>query len=68
MMRIFKLLVLIAMQASHAYLSIIKRLTRIPNMRLADAVMAIPMLLSFVGNSSGVRAYSTPYMTLLVKL
>ncbi len=39
-----------------------------PNTRLADAVNALPVPRSFVGNTSGLRAYKTPYMMLLVKL
>lgn len=34
-----------------------------PNTRLAVAHIALPVPLSFVGNSSGVSAYRTPYMT-----
>ena len=40
----------------------------IPKIRFADAVRAFPVPRSFVGKSSGVRAYRTPYMMLLVKL
>lgn len=40
----------------------------IPNTRFAAATMAFPVPLSFVGKSSGVIAYNTPYMMLLVKL
>jgi len=39
-----------------------------PNMRLQVAVIALPVPLEGVGNSSGVYEYSTEYMTLLVKL
>jgi len=39
-----------------------------PKILLAVAVIAFPVPLSFVGNNSGVMAYRTPYMTLLVKL
>lgn len=39
-----------------------------PKIRFAAATMALPVPLSFVGNSSGERAYSTPYMMLDVKL
>ena len=42
--------------------------TIMPKILFAVAVIALPVPLSFVGNNSGVRAYSTPYMTLLVKL
>lgn len=45
-----------------------RTLTMIPKIRLAVAVMAFPVPLSLVGNSSGVIAYRTPYITLLVKL
>jgi hypothetical protein len=40
----------------------------IPKMRLQVAVRALPVPLCGVGNSSGVKLYSTAYMTLLVKL
>lgn len=40
----------------------------IPKTRFALATKAFPVPLSFVGNNSGVIAYSTPYITLLVKL
>jgi len=40
----------------------------IPKMRFAVAVIAFPVPRSLVGNSSGVMAYRTPYMMLLVKL
>jgi hypothetical protein len=39
----------------------------IPKILFAVAVIAFPVPLSFVGNSSGVMAYKTPYITLLVK-
>jgi len=39
-----------------------------PNILFAEAVMALPVPLSFVGKSSGVIAYRTPYIMLLVKL
>lgn len=39
-----------------------------PKMRFAVAVIAFPVPRSFVGNSSGVSAYKTPYIMLLVKL
>jgi hypothetical protein len=40
----------------------------IPNMRLHVAVSALPVPRCGVGNSSGVKPYSTAYMILLVKL
>lgn len=40
----------------------------IPKTRLALATIAFPVPRSFVGKSSGVITYKTPYMTLLVKL
>lgn len=40
----------------------------IPKMRLHVAVSALPVPRCGVGNSSGVKPYSTAYMTLLVKL
>jgi hypothetical protein len=43
-------------------------LTIIPKTRLAPATSAFPVPLSFVGNTSGESAYSTPYMMLLMKL
>jgi hypothetical protein len=43
-------------------------LTMMPKTRFAVAVIAFPVPLSFVGNSSGVMVYKTPYMMLLVKL
>ena len=43
-------------------------LTMIPKTRLALAQIAFPVPRSFVGNSSGVTAYRTPYMTLLVNV
>jgi hypothetical protein len=39
-----------------------------PQIRFPVAVKAFPVPLSLVGNSSGVMAYRTPYMILLVKL
>lgn len=39
-----------------------------PKTRLHVAVRAFPVPLCGVGNSSGVKPYSTAYMTLLVKL
>ena len=39
-----------------------------PKIRLALATSALPVPLSFVGNTSGDRAYKTPYMMLLTKL
>jgi hypothetical protein len=40
----------------------------IPKILFAVATIAFPVPRSFVGNNSGVSAYSTPYMTLLQKL
>jgi hypothetical protein len=40
----------------------------IPNILFAVATIAFPVPRSLVGNNSGVSAYRTPYMTLLVKL
>lgn len=40
----------------------------IPKIRLHVALKAFPVPLCGVGNSSGVKLYSTAYMTLLVKL
>lgn len=42
--------------------------TMTPQIRFPVAVKELPVPLSLVGNSSGVMAYSTPYMILLVKL
>jgi len=39
-----------------------------PKIRLAEATRALPVPLSLVGNTSGDRAYSTPYIILLTKL
>ena len=39
----------------------------IPKIRLADAVKALPVPLSFVGKISGVYAYNTAYITFEVK-
>lgn len=49
-------------------LNLVEGRTIIPKIRLAVATMALPVPRSFVGNNSGVMAYNTPYMTLLVKL
>ncbi len=44
------------------------RHTIIPNTRFAVATIAFPVPRSLVGNNSGETAYSTPYITLLVKV
>ena len=51
-------------------INLVKRVSRTitPQIRFPVAVKAFPVPLSLVGNSSGVMAYSTPYMMLLVKL
>jgi hypothetical protein len=45
-----------------------KPFTIMPKIRLALATSALPVPLSLVGNTSGDRAYRTPYIILLTKL